>query len=538
MMPRKATRFFMIGFAVFFALIMISSVTLTSAQSFGDNWVEDSRLHIFMEFDGRPIVTAGESNPILINQEEPMTLYLQLNVTNDVPLNISGQIWFYYNGIAVFPLEVRAPGSNSSWLVLPHDYPIPAVAADLDMGELLSVAGVPLSTGIFQVSLNFSYYEMDPADSARSSILHTLGTQFYVSIPPDSIIDVITTPAGAAATIATIGTVTGLGRGIWAFLDGIQTAHKVRSIHKKASEIRSLPNLTVLGALPALFAIVAGMTKLRKKKRKEEDTESEDEREQREKISEYRLRQRIRDVAPESWPQEKCPNCLRKWNKEKAYCKKCNLDTEGAKRAYTEVLLEKVEPSLKLLNKKKSISVRKLAKKTKSNEYNAGVVAAAMVDVGLTEVSKVETPVKSFVLNIGGLLFLVLTWQQLLGGAASQWQTTLTIVGAGMSLAVIVALFFARRTQVKKLRAEVDTEGMDEETEPEELLAPEEKTSEETLIDDLSEQGPAEHGPQKGESDEELQSLEDAEYHPMHDDQSAESNADSLTPEEFEKEKK
>jgi hypothetical protein len=537
-MNRKAPRYFMIGFVAFFVLIMVSSVTLTSSQSFGDNWVEDSRLHIYMEFDDRPIVTAGESNPILINQEEPMTLYLQLNVTNDVPLNISGQIWFYYNGIAVFPLEVRAPGSNSSWLVLPHDYSIPAVAADLDMGELLSVAGVPISTGIFQVSLNFSYYEMDPTDPSRSSILHTLGTQFYVSIPPDSIIDVITTPAGAAATIATIGTVTGLGRGIWSFLDGIQTAHKVRSIHKKASEIRSLPNLTVLGALPALFAMVAGMTKLRKKKRKEEDTQSEDEKAQREKISEYRLRQRIREVAPESWPQEKCPSCLRKWNKEKAYCKKCDLDTEGAKRAYTEVLLEKVEPSLKLLHKKKSISVRKLAKKTKSNEYNAGVVAAAMVDVGLTEVSKVETPVKSFVLNIGGLLFLVLTWQQLLGGATSQWQTTLTIVGAGMSLAVIVALFFARRTQVKKLRAEVESVEMDEEAVSEDLPPPEDEPSEEPTTDDMVEPYPQETTTYEDVPDEELQPIEEQEFLASHDDPSYESESESLTPEELEKEKK
>ncbi|TFG12324.1 hypothetical protein EU537_09730 [Candidatus Thorarchaeota archaeon] len=537
-MTRQTPRLFMIGLAGFFVLILFSSVTLTSAQSFGDNWVEDSRLHIYLEFDNRPIVTAGESNPIIINQEEPMTLYLQLNVTNDVPLNISGQIWFYYNGIAVFPLEVRAPGSNSSWLVLPHDYPIPGVAADLNMGELLSVAGIPISTGIFQVSLNFSYYEMDSTDASRSSVLHTLGTQFYVSIPPESIIDVITTPAGAAATVATIGAVTGLGKGIWTILDGIQTAHKVRSIQKKASEIRSLPNLTVLGALPALFAIVAGMTKLKKKKSKEEDTESDAEKEQREKISEYRLRQRLREVAPESWPQEKCPNCLRKWSKDKAFCKKCNLDTESAKRAYTEVLLDKVEPSLKLLNKKKSISVRKLAKKTKSNEYNAGVVAAAMVDVGLTEVSKVETPIKSFVLNVGGLLFLVLTWQQLLGGAASQWQTTLTIVGAGMSLAVIVALFFARRTQVKKLRAEIELDDMDGDTSFEELPPPEQKPAEENDMRDMSGQPQMDSELKEDESDLELQPSYEQEHHPSPDDQSEEPERESLTPEELEKEKK
>jgi hypothetical protein len=78
------------------------------------------------------------------------------------------------------------------------------------------------------------------------------------------------------------------------------------------------------------------------------------------------------------------------------------------------------------------------------------------VDAEVTEIQKIETPVRSFVMNIGGLAFLVLTWQTLLGGAASTFQTTLTVVGAALSLAVIVALYISRKSQIQKLRVTLD----------------------------------------------------------------------------------
>ena len=79
-----------------------------------------------------------------------------------------------------------------------------------------------------------------------------------------------------------------------------------------------------------------------------------------------------------------------------------------------------------------------------------------MVDTGVTKVVKVGTPLLSFVMNIAGLAFLVITWQQLLGDSASTLQTTLTLVGAAMSLAIIVALYVSRKTQVEKFQADMD----------------------------------------------------------------------------------
>jgi uncharacterized membrane protein len=109
-----------------------------------------------------------------------------------------------------------------------------------------------------------------------------------------------------------------------------------------------------------------------------------------------------------------------------------------------------------LLNKKKNVSIKQLAKKTKSNNYNAGVLGAALVDSELSEITKVSTPFRSFVMNIAGLAFLIITWDQLLGGSSGSFQTTLTIIGAALSLGVIVALYFTRKSQIRKFRADVD----------------------------------------------------------------------------------
>jgi hypothetical protein len=163
--------------------------------------------------------------------------------------------------------------------------------------------------------------------------------------------------------------------------------------------------------------------------------------------------------------------------------------------AYAELLVEKVPAALKALGNKNEMTVRDLAKKTKSNDYNAGVIAAAMVDTEVTEVLKVGTPFRTFIMNIAGLAFLVLTWQTLLGDAASAWQTSLTYVGAGLSLAVIISLYVSRKTQVKKFRAELDAgakmlptaaettaaeslEEIEEPEEPEVYVEPEETSTE------------------------------------------------------------
>ncbi|MHA2206595.1 MAG: hypothetical protein ACXABC_12105 [Candidatus Thorarchaeota archaeon] len=421
-MARSYSRLLTLGFVMFFVALMLSSGTTAQAQM-----VEDDSLGVLLEFGGRNIINAPEDDPIRILRNQNMSLRLELENKADVPLNMSGTVWFYYNDIAVLPIQVQNPVTGQVWVQLPHNATIDPINTSLPIEQLLSIGPVDLLTGIIQASLEFNYYEMDPTNLTRSGILHSLIQVFYLELPPADALGVITSVAGIAATVATAGAVFSLGTGIKAILEGLQTAHKLRSIQKKASEIRSLPNLTVLGALPALFALVAGMKKLKKKKKKK--GEEIEETATFEGVSEYVIRQRIREVAPDAWPMDKCPKCKKTWSSKQDTCRKCGIDIDTAQRAYADLLVSKVEPALKVMNKKKSLSVRKLAKKTKSNDYNAGVVGAAMVDTEVTEVTKIETPLRSFVMNIGGLAFLMLTWQQLLGGAASHFQTTLTLVG-------------------------------------------------------------------------------------------------------------
>jgi hypothetical protein len=283
---------------------------------------------------------------------------------------------------------------------------------------------------------------------------HIATLDFYLLIRPGNIIEVITTPVGLLVTASTVGAVSSLGFNLNSLWDGIKTAHKLRGIHKKASEVRSLPNLAVLGALPLLFSILATLTGKTPKIRKKKLADGEEP--PKTGVTEFIIRQRLREVAPDAWPGDICPKCRRVWKEELDNCTKCGIDKSEAKQAYTELLVEKVPTALRALGNKNEMTVRDLAKKTKSNDYNAGVLAAAMVDTEVTEILKVGTPFRAFIMNIAGLGFLVLTWQTLLGDAASSWQSSLTYVGAGLSLAVVISLYVSRRSQVEKFQAELD----------------------------------------------------------------------------------
>jgi len=171
----------------------------------------------------------------------------------------------------------------------------------------------------------------------------------------------------------------------------------------------------------------------KKKKKKEPEDDKPDDT----GVSEYLIRQRLREVAPDAWPVDKCPKCKRDWNTKLDMCKKCNLTQDDARVIYADLLVSKVPAALRIMGNKKSTDIRTLAKKTKSTDYNAGVIAAAMVDTGVTEIVKVGTPLRSFVLNIAGLAFLVITWH-------------------AMSLAIIIALYVSRKTQVEKFAADID----------------------------------------------------------------------------------
>ncbi|MFW9919666.1 MAG: hypothetical protein ACFFED_08715 [Candidatus Thorarchaeota archaeon] len=551
-MARSRSRLIMLLFTGFLALLFISGMNPAHAQQYGGEWIEDDNLHIDLRFDGISITTANsDANAIIVPRNEPMEIYLDVNVTNDVPLLMNGSIVFYYNDIPVLPIVIQSPYDNSTTVLVPNDPafdPIP-VTYMFNLSQYLQLGPIDIITGIFEARLSFFYSEVDPTDYARSKVLHEINEEFYFRLETDNVLQVITSVAGIATTASTVGAVAGFTGNIKALFEGVQTAHKVRSIQKKASEIRSLPNLTVLGALPLLFSIVATYVKVKKKKKKDETvSESEDA-----AVSEYIIRQRLREVAPEAWPGDKCPQCKRKWDKKNSTCKKCKINEDQARDAYTELLVSRTERAVKVMGKKKSLSIRKLAKKIKSNEYNAGVIGAAMVDTDVTEIEKVETPFRSFILNIGGLIFLVLTWQQLLGGASSQFQTTLTFVGAGMSLAVIVALYFARKIQIEKMRKRVEAGGMMMPTEAERIgekdpksiikekeVEPEEEVVSEEAVE-IEDEADAFDDDEEEESDDETASnnenlldddLEDSDW----DDD--ESDEDSLTPERLDKERK
>ncbi|MHA1771516.1 MAG: hypothetical protein ACTSYL_03460 [Candidatus Thorarchaeota archaeon] len=419
------------------------SSSLASAQS-ADEWYGDENIKAYITVNDINIKDASEANPITLDPEGHDTLTFKVNVTAPVPIyNLTAKVAFYYQGIKIFSYEIR---QNETQEILPGTQ-LGFEDLEVNIGGYLSGAsgGLPvdIATGIYQTSVDIYYYLQ--GDDYTGPPTHTISGGFYVLLPPDGIIDVVTSAAGIATTVSTVGAVTGLGNQIYTILDGLQTAHKFRSIQKKVHELRALPNLAVIGALPTLFSIFASMKM--KKKKDVKETES---------VSEFRLKQRLREDAPAAWPKDRCPTCGRKWNEKTNICKKCHIDEEEARRRYAELLVSKVPRAIKVLGKKKALSIKKLAKKTKSNQYNAGVIGAAMVDAGLCEVTKIETPIRGFVLNIAGLAFLIITWQQLLGGATSKWQTTLTIVGGALSLAVIIALYFARKMQIEKLQAETE----------------------------------------------------------------------------------
>ncbi len=447
-MPRYRHRKKILSLAVFAALVLLCSASLAAAQPPG--WFGDDHLHAFVSINGTSITQTSQTEPVEIDLEDYTTIYIQIDVVgSEAIFNLNGTISFFYQSFKIFELFLS---QNETVAFLSPADPILPVEALIDFGAILttSLGGfeIDLVTGQFEASVSMLYYLEGETPGVDTP--HRIEQPFFLLIPPSSFLDSVTSVAGVATAIATGTAVVGVGANFKNLFDGMSTAHKLRSIQKKASEIRSLPDLTVLGALPALFSVVAGMVKVKKKKKDEEEPETK------EGVSEYIVRQRVRALAHDAWRQDRCPNCRTKWRENATNCKKCKIDVDDAKNSYAELLASRVDPALRVMSRKKSLSIRKLAKRTKSSEYNAGVIGAAMVDTKVTEIQKIETPLRSFVMNIGGLAFLILTWQQLLGGAASQFQTTLTVVGGALSLGVIVALYVSRRTQIEKLKSQLD----------------------------------------------------------------------------------
>jgi len=474
LMKRSPSRLLFIGFMALFLVMMVGNyATPVDAQSFPDDFINDGRLYVYAALDGNNLKEYDIDNPITINMEANMTLDLQIDLTGTEHANMSGTITFWYQGIALFPIQIVDQITYATWVVVDPSLPIYNMSASLDFGEIMSVFGpIDLATGVFEATVDFRYFLL--GDTTLNIVQHT----FSFLIPSDPY-SVITSVTGISAAVATVGAITGMGQSIFALWDGLKTAYKLRGIQKKASELKSLPNLTVLSSLPLLFSMLDNMKK--KKKEGREDSG----------VSEYIVRQRLREVAPDAWLGEKCPKCKRNWNKKTDTCKKCNLTNDEARTEYANHLASKVPAAVRWFGKKKSSDIKTLAKKTKSTQYNAGVIAAAMVDTNVMEITKVGTPLRSFVFNIAGLAFLVITWQQLLGDSSSQWLTTLTLVGAAMSLALIVALYVNRKAQIEKFVADQEegkpmlpaAEESAADAEAEEAEEPEEVEAEETEVE-------------------------------------------------------
>ncbi|MHA1485218.1 MAG: hypothetical protein ACTSPR_07870 [Candidatus Thorarchaeota archaeon] len=506
-MTRSHTRVLLLGMALALIFLFMASATRVQAQGYDDTWIGDSKLHILVRINGAPLAYADESaNAIDIDLKTPIEIYFDANVTNDKDLNITSSLVFHYQGIALFSVDVVSEATGLPWIIAPHDADIDPVTSTLDLSNL-TLGPISLITAVIEVQFLFEYTEM-PAQTTGGTVDQT----FYLKTPTDPT-SILTSVTGIAAAVATGTTAFALVSNFNMLLDAIRTSHKLRSIQKKASELRSLPNLAVLGALPALFALVSGMSKGVKRKEGKDGAEAPSE----SGVSEYVVRQRLRETAGDAWLMDKCPKCKRKWNKKTNECKKCGFDLEDGQRAYADLLTTKVTPALRLLNKKKSVSIKQLAKKTKSNSYNAGVLGAALVDTELSEITKVSTPFRGFVMNIAGLAFLIITWDQLLGGSTSTFQNTLTIIGAALSLGVIIGLYFTRKSQIKKFR--IDANGLTPETpHPEEDAAtdePDESVDEEPSDEfdeaESPEEPVEEEEPAEEESDDEQDETEASE---------------------------
>ena len=513
-MKRSRTKILLLGMAFALIFLFMVSTTRVKAQEFDDTWIGDDKLHIQVKINGNPLAYANISaNAIDINLDDPIEIYFDTNVTNDKDLNVTASLVFHYQGIALFSVDVVNEATGLPWIIAPHDVDIDPVTSTLDLSNL-TLGPVSLITAVIEVQFLFEYTEMPVQDTGGK-----VDQTFYLKTPTDPI-SILTSVTGIAAVVATGTTAFALVSNFNMLLDAVRTSHKLRSIQKKASELRSLPNLAVLGALPALFALVSGMSKGVKRKEGKDGAEAPSE----SGVSEYVVRQRIRETAGGAWLMDKCPKCKRKWNKKTNECKKCGFDLEDGQRAYADLLTTKVTPALRLLNKKKSVSIKQLAKKTKSNNYNAGVLGAALVDTELSEITKVSTPFRAFVMNIAGLAFLVITWDQLLGGSTSNFQTTLTIIGAALSLGVIIALYFSRKSQIEKFRADVD--GIILETPPPEEDAAADEPDESVDEESFAEADEVE-SPEEGMDEEE----------PVETDSIEEDESDQLTSEELDKER-
>ncbi|MHA1575856.1 MAG: hypothetical protein ACTSU3_00705, partial [Candidatus Thorarchaeota archaeon] len=195
-MRRSPSKLLFFGFLTLFMVLLIGGLSTNNATAqtpvFPTDFVNDQTLFVYAGLDGQNVKDSGSGNPIVINMEGPMEIFLQieLNETLTQDMNMTGTIVFYYQGIAIFPIQIIDPVTNSTWIWVNHESEIPPVAALIDLSQALSFNGIQLATGLFEASLDFRYY-LEGDTTTEYIVTNT----FYFSIPA-SPLQVITSVTG------------------------------------------------------------------------------------------------------------------------------------------------------------------------------------------------------------------------------------------------------------------------------------------------------------------------------------------------------
>ena len=141
-MRRSPSKLLLFGFMTLFMLLLVGgfSTNTVTAQTpvFPTDFVNDGTLFVYAGLDGQNVQDSDDTNPVEINMEGPMEIFLQVNVSSSVDLNMTGTITFYYQGIAIFPIQIIDPVTNSTWIWVDHSSPIPPVTAMIDLSTALS----------------------------------------------------------------------------------------------------------------------------------------------------------------------------------------------------------------------------------------------------------------------------------------------------------------------------------------------------------------------------------------------------------------
>jgi len=221
-MRRSPSKLLFFGFMALFMLLLVGgfSTNAVTAQTpvFPTDYLHDDNLYVYAGLDGQNVIESNSTNPIGINMEGPMELVLRVNISDTLTsdLNMTGSIVFYYQGIAIFPIQIVDPITNSTWIWVNHELDIEPVVAMIDLSTALSYGSVKLATGIFEASMDFRYYVEGNATE------NVLTSKFYFSIPSTPQ-DVFTSVTGISATVATVGAIYGLGNGFWQLFEGFKT---------------------------------------------------------------------------------------------------------------------------------------------------------------------------------------------------------------------------------------------------------------------------------------------------------------------------